>query len=80
MTCRRRLVAGRPVAFAGVNPNEALALERYERAFRRVGFGEILYVYEPVAAAYFFAQQLKQAATVLVADFGGGTSDFDHPL
>ncbi|HOB00074.1 MAG TPA: Hsp70 family protein [Casimicrobium huifangae] len=71
-----RLVAGRPVAFAGVNPNEALALERYERAFRRVGFGEILYVYEPVAAAYFFAQRLKQAATVLVADFGGGTSDF----
>ncbi len=71
-----RLVAGRPVAFAGVNPNEALALERYERAFRRVGFGEILYVYEPVAAAYFFAQRLTQAATVLVADFGGGTSDF----
>jgi hypothetical chaperone protein len=70
------LVAGRPVAFAGVNPNEALALERYERAFKRVGFAEITYVYEPVAAAYFFAQRLTQAATVLVADFGGGTSDF----
>ena len=70
------LVAGRPVAFAGVNPNEALALERYERAFKRVGFEEITYVYEPVAAAYFFAQRLTQAATVLVADFGGGTSDF----
>ena len=71
-----RLVTGRPVAFAGVNPNEALALERYQRAFSRVGFGEILYVYEPVAAAYFFAQRLTRAATVLVADFGGGTSDF----
>ena len=71
-----QLVAGRPVAFAGVNPNEALALERYERAFKRVGFEEITYVYEPVAAAYFFAQRLTQAATVLVADFGGGTSDF----
>jgi hypothetical chaperone protein len=70
------LVAGRPVAFAGVNPNEALALERYERAFKRVGFAEITYVYEPVAAAYFFAQRLTKAATVLVADFGGGTSDF----
>jgi hypothetical chaperone protein len=70
------LVAGRPVAFAGVNPNEALALERYERAFKRVGFEKITYVYEPVAAAYFFAQRLTQAATVLVADFGGGTSDF----
>ncbi len=71
-----QLVAGRPVAFAGVNPNETLALERYERAFRRVGFEEITYVYEPVAAAYFFAQRLTKAATVLVADFGGGTSDF----
>jgi hypothetical chaperone protein len=70
------LVAGRPVAFAGVNPNEQLALERYERAFKRVGFAEITYVYEPVAAAYFFAQRLTKAATVLVADFGGGTSDF----
>jgi hypothetical chaperone protein len=71
-----RLVVGRPVAFAGVNPSEKLALERYERAFKRVGFSEIIYVYEPVAAAYFFAQRLTQAATVLVADFGGGTSDF----
>ena len=71
-----QLVAGRPVAFAGVNPNETLALERYERAFKRVGFAQITYVYEPVAAAYFFAQRLTQAATVLVADFGGGTSDF----
>jgi hypothetical chaperone protein len=70
------LVVGRPVAFAGVNPNEQLALERYERAFKRVGFAEITYVYEPVAAAYFFAQRLTKAATVLVADFGGGTSDF----
>ncbi len=71
-----QLVAGRPVAFAGVNPNEALALERYETAFKRVGFESITYVYEPVAAAFFFAQRLTQAATVLVADFGGGTSDF----
>ena len=70
------LVAGRPVAFAGVNPNEALALERYESAFKRVGFEQITYVYEPVAAAFFFAQRLTKAATVLVADFGGGTSDF----
>jgi hypothetical chaperone protein len=70
------LVAGRPVAFAGISADEKLALARYERALKRVGFAEITYVYEPVAAAYFFAQRLTQAATVLVADFGGGTSDF----
>jgi hypothetical chaperone protein len=33
-------------------------------------------VYEPVAAAFFYAQRLTEAATILVADFGGGTSDF----
>lgn len=72
----RRLVVGRPVAFAGANADERLALERYERALRELGVEEIVYVYEPVAAAYFYAQRLTQAATVLVADFGGGTSDF----
>ncbi len=72
----KRLVVGRPVAFAGTNADELLALARYERALRSLGVEEIIYVYEPVAAAYFYAQRLTQAATVLVADFGGGTSDF----
>src|SRR5262249_12775749 len=34
------------------------------------------YVYEPVGAAFFYARQLRREATILVADFGGGTSDF----
>jgi hypothetical chaperone protein len=33
-------------------------------------------VYEPVGAAFFYARNLERDATVLVADFGGGTSDF----
>jgi hypothetical chaperone protein len=38
-------------------------------------------VYEPVAAAFFYAQTLEDSATVLVADFGGGTTDYlDHLL
>jgi hypothetical chaperone protein len=53
-----------------------LARTRYDAALRDVGFEEIHHVYEPVAAAYFFAQRLKADATILVADFGGGTSDF----
>ena len=61
---------------AGAAPDPALALERYETAFRRLGFEDILYAYEPVGAAFFFARELKQDATVLVGDFGGGTSDF----
>lgn len=71
-----RVVIGRPVIFAGATPDEALAMERYEKAFRAFGFTDIHYVYEPVAAAYFYAQELKAESTVLVADFGGGTSDF----
>ena len=71
-----RVVVGRPVAFAGLQPDEALALTRYQAAFERFGFTDIAYAYEPVAAAFFFARQLTADATVLVADFGGGTSDF----
>lgn len=71
-----RVIVGRPVNFAGASPNPALALSRYEAAFARLGFTEILYAYEPVGAAFFFARELDHDATVLVGDFGGGTSDF----
>ena len=71
-----RVIVGRPVIFAGGSPNEALALQRYETAFARMGFDDIRYAYEPVGAAFFFARRLDHDATVLVGDFGGGTSDF----
>lgn len=71
-----RLVVGRPVRFAGTNPDDRLAMERYQAALSRFGFPAIHYVYEPVAAAYWFAQSLSHDATVLVADFGGGTTDY----
>lgn len=72
----KRVIVGRPVTFAGGAPNESLALSRYETGFKRLGFEEILYAYEPVGAAFFFARELTEDATVLVGDFGGGTSDF----
>jgi hypothetical chaperone protein len=71
-----RVIVGRPVRFVGAAPDPALALRRYQTAFARLGFGDILYVHEPVAAAFYFARRLEEDATVLVADFGGGTSDF----
>ncbi|WP_407180241.1 Hsp70 family protein [Bradyrhizobium sp. STM 3562] len=70
------IMVGRPVRFAGGNPDDALAMQRYRAAFDRVGAGHARYVYEPVGAAFSFARQLERDATVLVADFGGGTSDF----
>ena len=71
-----RLVVGRPVRFAGHRPDERIALERYGRAMAKLGVREIAYVYEPLAAAFSFARRVTDEATVLVADFGGGTSDF----
>jgi hypothetical chaperone protein len=70
------LVLGRPVKFAGQNSDAATAKARYEAAFNRFGFERIIHVLEPVAAAYYYAQRLEAGATVLVGDFGGGTSDF----
>ncbi len=72
----RRLLLGRPVKFAGPNPDAALAQQRYEAAFKRFGFDEIHHVMEPIAAAYYYAHKQSRASTVLVGDFGGGTSDF----
>lgn len=69
-------MVGRPVKFAGGNPNDELAMQRYRAAFERLGAGHARYVYEPVGAAFSFARSLDHDATVLVADFGGGTSDF----
>lgn len=70
-----RIVVGRPVDYAGARADPALARERYDRMF--AGFGaEVHYVYEPLGAAFSFAARLTEPTTVLVADFGGGTSDF----
>lgn len=70
-----RIVVGRPVTYAGARADAALARERYDRMF--AGFGtEIHYVYEPIGAAFSYASRLTKPATLLVADFGGGTSDF----
>jgi hypothetical chaperone protein len=72
----KRLAIGRPVTFAGSKPDDALAQRRYADALQGLGFGPVTYVLEPVAAAYFYAQRLIRDAVILVADLGGGTSDF----
>jgi hypothetical chaperone protein len=70
-----RVVVGRPVAFAGSRPDEAVAKARYDAVFGALG-AEVHYVYEPLGAAFSHAATLTEPATILVADFGGGTSDF----
>jgi hypothetical chaperone protein len=74
-TAADRIVIGRPVEFAGHRPDEALARQRYDAMFGAIG-AEVHYVYEPVGAAFSYASRISEPATILVADFGGGTSDF----
>lgn len=71
----QRIVVGRPVRYVGSHPDAALARARYDAMFALLG-RDIHYVYEPLGAAYGFAAKLTDPATLLVADFGGGTSDF----
>ncbi len=71
-----RVVAGRPVRFAGERPDDDLAVRRLRSAFSMAGFEDVALTYEPLAAAYFYAAKLERPEICLIADFGGGTSDF----
>ena len=70
------LVAGRPVRFAGEFADDAFGETRLRACFAAAGRGAIEVALEPEAAGYRFARTLAGVATVLVGDFGGGTSDF----
>ena len=70
------VVAGRPVRFAGEQADDALGEARLRAGYRAAGVGEVEVAFEPEAAGYRFARELEGAATVLIGDFGGGTSDF----
>jgi len=70
------LVSGRPVVFAGERPDEALAVGRLRTSYAKAGMPQVDFAYEPLGAAYWYARNLKTPQTMLVADFGGGTSDF----
>ncbi|MBN9453818.1 MAG: Hsp70 family protein [Bosea sp.] len=70
------LVSGRPVVFAGERPDEELAVGRLKASYGKAGMEQVDFAYEPLGAAYWYARDLKTPQTMLVADFGGGTSDF----
>ena len=40
------------------------------------GFRDVAFVYEPIAAAHHYEQTVQGEELVLIADIGGGTSDF----
>jgi hypothetical chaperone protein len=72
----RRVLLGRPARFSDDEDADRLAETRLRSAAKLAGFDDIHLCAEPLAAAYDFGRTRPGAQTFLVADFGGGTSDF----
>lgn len=73
----RRVVLGRPVFFVDDDPvRDAQAQAALESAARQIGFDDVQFQYEPIAAAFDYERGIDREQVVLVADIGGGTSDF----
>ena len=72
-----RAVLGRPVFFVD---DDAAADRRAQDTLgdiaRATGLKDIEFQYEPIAAAFDYESQITREELVLVADIGGGTSDF----
>ena len=70
-------VFGRPVFFIDDDPQaDKLAEETLHEIARSVGFKDIGFQYEPIAAAFDYEARIDREELVLIADIGGGTSDF----
>ncbi|MEQ1752865.1 MAG: Hsp70 family protein [Micropepsaceae bacterium] len=71
------VVHGRPVRFVeGDDTLDRKAEETLGSLARQAGYKEVSFVYEPVAAAAQYEQTAASEQLILVADIGGGTSDF----
>jgi hypothetical chaperone protein len=70
-------VLGRPVFFVDDDPQaDRLAEDTLADIARAAGFKEIGFQYEPIAAAFDYESRIDKEELVLIADIGGGTSDF----
>jgi hypothetical chaperone protein len=71
------VVLGRPVQFIDDDPeSNRQAQADLERAARQVGFRHVEFQFEPIAAALYYEQGVKDEEVVFVVDIGGGTADF----
>ena len=70
-------VFGRPVHFIdGDAQADRLAEDTLREIALAVGFRDVAFQYEPIAAAFDYESTIVREELVLVADIGGGTSDF----
>jgi len=71
------VVLGRPVFFVDDDPQaDREASDTLAAAARKIGFKEVSFQYEPIAAAFDYESRIEQEERVLIVDIGGGTSDF----
>jgi hypothetical chaperone protein len=75
--CFDHAVFGRPVHFIDGDPRaDQLAEDTLREIALAVGFRDVAFQYEPIAAAFDYESSITREELVLVADIGGGTSDF----
>ncbi len=71
------IVMGRPVHFRDGDPlGDAAAQNELGQIAKSAGFKNVLFQYEPVAAAFAHEANLQSETLAAVIDIGGGTSDF----
>lgn len=72
-----QVVLGRPVHFVD---DDAAADQEAEDTLaevaRKIGFKDVSFQFEPIAAAFDYESTLEREELVLIVDIGGGTSDF----
>jgi hypothetical chaperone protein len=72
-----QVVMGRPVHFVDNNPEaDKRAEQQLGEIARSIGFKHVAFQFEPIAAAFAHEANLQEEKLALVADMGGGTSDF----
>ncbi|MEW9879474.1 Hsp70 family protein [Pseudomonas putida] len=72
-----QVVLGRPVFFVDEDPAaDQEAEDTLAEVARKIGFKDVSFQYEPIAAAFDYESSISREELVLIVDIGGGTSDF----
>lgn len=70
------IILGRPALYSLDKNCDQLAEERMRKAAHQAGFKEVIFCPEPIAAGLDYQLEGHDERIVLIADYGGGTSDF----
>lgn len=74
-----KAIIGRPVFFDDDNTQkDTLAQTRLKKAAENAGFTDVRFQFEPIGAAFAYEKTITKKEKVLVADLGGGTTDFTY--